>query len=74
VTRHYACGDTFSAISNDTMILPEWIEAAQKPTLERTRRPIIAADVARFGDETVIMRREAGWIWVHRAHRRADTP
>jgi hypothetical protein len=38
------------------LILPKWIEAAQKRTLERTRRPIIAADIARFGeDETVIM-------------------
>jgi hypothetical protein len=46
-----------------SLILPRWIEAAQKRTLERTRRPIIAADIARFGeDETVIMRCEGGWI------------
>jgi hypothetical protein len=56
------------------LILPKWIEAAQKRTLERTRRPIIAADIARFGeDETVIMRREGGWIRVYRAHHKADT-
>ena len=61
-------------ISDDTLILPKWIEAAQKRTLERTRRPIIAADIARFGeDETVIMRREGGWIRVYRAHHKADT-
>ena len=49
----------FPGISDDSLILPRWIEAAQKRTLERTRRPIIAADIARFGeDETVIMRRE----------------
>ena len=31
-------------------------------------RPILAADIARFGeDETVIMRREGGWT--SRAHR-----
>jgi hypothetical protein len=49
-------------------------EAAQKRKLERTRRPIIAADIARFGeDETVIMRREGGWIRVYRAHHKADT-
>ena len=49
--------------------MPRWIEAAQKRTLERTRRPIIAADIARFGeDETVIMRREGGWIRTYRAH------
>jgi len=54
--------------------LPKWIEAAQKRTLERTRRPIIAADIARSGeDETVIMRREGGWIRVYRAHHKADT-
>jgi hypothetical protein len=61
-------------ISDDSLILPKWIEAAQKRTLERTRRPIIAADIARFGeDETVIMRREGGWIRVYRAHHKADT-
>lgn len=50
--------------------MPKWIEAAQKPT----RRPIVAADIARFGeDETVIMRREGGWIRVYRAHHKADT-
>ena len=64
----------FPDISNDALILPKWIEAAQKRTLERTRRPIIAADIARFGeDETVIMRREGGWIRVYRAHHKADT-
>jgi hypothetical protein len=61
-------------ISDDSLILPKWIEAAQKRSLERTRRPIIAADIARFGeDETVIMRREGGWIRVYRAHHKADT-
>jgi hypothetical protein len=46
-------------ISDDSLILPKWIEAAQKRTLERTRGPIIAADITRFGeDETVIMRRK----------------
>jgi hypothetical protein len=64
----------FPDLSDDTLILPKWIEAAQKRTLERTRRPIIAADIARFGeDETVIMRREGGWIRVYRAHHKADT-
>jgi hypothetical protein len=64
----------FPDISDDTLILPKWIEAAQKRTLERTRRPIVAADIARFGkDETVIMRREGGRIRVYRAHHRADT-
>jgi hypothetical protein len=52
----------------------EEIEAAQKRALERTRRPILAADIAHFGeDETVIMRREGGWIRVYRAHHKADT-
>jgi hypothetical protein len=56
------------------LILPKWIEAAQKRTLERPRCPIIAADIARFGeDEPVIMQREGGWIRVYRAHRKADT-
>jgi len=64
----------FPDLSDDTLILPKWIEAAQKRTLERTRRPIIAADIARFGeDETVIMRRESGWVRTYRAHHKADT-
>jgi hypothetical protein len=41
----------FPDISDDTLILPKWIEAAQKRTLERTCRPIIAADIARFGED-----------------------
>jgi hypothetical protein len=54
---------------DDTLILPKWIEAAQKRTVECTRRPIIA----RFGeDETVIMRREGGWIRVYRGHHKDD--
>jgi len=37
-------------------------------------RTIIAANIARSGeDETVIMRREGGWIRVYRAHHKADT-
>ena len=58
----------FPDLSDDTLILPSWIEAAQKRTLPRTRRPLVAADIARFGeDETVIMRREGGWIRTYRA-------
>ena len=50
----------FPDVSDDTLVQPKWIEAAQKGSLARTRRPLIAADIARFGeDETVIMRREA---------------
>ena len=46
----------FPDISDDSLILPRWIEAAHAPTLPRTRRPLIAADIARFGeDQTVIM-------------------
>jgi hypothetical protein len=64
----------FPDISDDSLILPRWIEVAQKRTLQRTRRPIIAADIARFGeDETVIMRREGGWIRTYRAHHKDDT-
>jgi hypothetical protein len=64
----------FPDIADDSLILPKWSEAAQMRTLERTRRPIIAADIARFGeDETVIMRREGGWIRTYRAHHKADT-
>jgi hypothetical protein len=64
----------FPDISDDSLILPRWIEAAQMRTLARTRRPIIAADIARFGeDETVIMRREGGWIRTYRAHHKDDT-
>jgi len=64
----------FPDISDDSLILPKATETAQKRTFERTRRPIIAADIARFGeDETVIMRREGGWIRVYRTHHKDDT-
>jgi hypothetical protein len=64
----------FPDISDDSLILPKWIEAAQKRSIQRNKRPIIAADIARFGeDETVIMRREGGWIRTYRAHHKADT-
>jgi hypothetical protein len=61
-------------VSDDTLIQPKWIEAAQARMLPRTRRPLIAADIARFsGHETVIMRREGGWARTYRAHHEADT-
>jgi hypothetical protein len=38
------------------LILPKWMEATQKRTLEHTRRPFMAANIARFGgDETLMM-------------------
>jgi hypothetical protein len=46
----------------DSLIDAEWIEAAQKRSLKRTRRPHLGIDVARYGDdESVIMQREGGW-------------
>jgi hypothetical protein len=55
-------------------IQPKWIEAAQKRSLERSRRPVLSWDIARFDeDETVGMRREGGWIRLYRAHHKADT-
>jgi hypothetical protein len=32
----------FPDVSDDALIQPKWIEAAQKRSLERTRRPLIA--------------------------------
>jgi hypothetical protein len=64
----------FPDLCDDTLILPKWIEAAQKRVIERNRRPRIAWDNARFGeDETVGMRREGGRIRLCRAHHKADT-
>jgi hypothetical protein len=52
----------FPKVSGDSLIEPEWIEAAQKRSLARTRKPHLGVDVARYGDdETVIMQREGGW-------------
>jgi hypothetical protein len=49
------------------LIMPKWMEATQKRTLETHRRPINAANIARFGeDETLMMGREGGWIRVYR--------
>jgi hypothetical protein len=64
----------FPDISDDTLIMPKWIEPAQARTIKRSRRPVMSWDIARFGeDETVGMRREGGWIRLHRAHSKADT-
>jgi hypothetical protein len=64
----------FPDISDDSLILPKWIEAAQKRTIKRNGRPVLAWDIARFGeDESVGMRREGGWVRVYRAHHKADT-
>lgn len=38
------------------------------------QRPIIAANIARYGeDEKVIMRRKGGWVRTYRRHHKADT-
>jgi phage terminase large subunit len=64
----------FPDISDDSLILPKWIEAAQKRTIKRNGRPVLAWDIARYGeDESVGMRREGGWVRVYRAHHKADT-
>ena len=55
----------FQKVSNDSLIQPDWIEAAQKRSLPRTRKPHLGIDVARFGeDESVIMQREGSWARV----------
>ena len=41
----------FPDLSDETLILPKWIEAAHKRSLQRIKRPIIAADIARFGED-----------------------
>jgi hypothetical protein len=52
----------FPDLPDDMLILRKWIEAAQKRTIERSRRPLLSWDIARFGaDETVETRREGGW-------------
>jgi hypothetical protein len=44
----------FPDISDDTLIMPKWIEAAQARSIKRNGRPVLAWDIARFGeDETV---------------------
>lgn len=64
----------FPEISDDTLIMPSWIEAAQARHMIRNHRPRPSVDVARFGtSETVIMRREEGWARVHRAHTKTAT-
>jgi hypothetical protein len=64
----------FPDISDDTLIMPRWIEAAQARELERTRRPKLGADIARYGDDmTTIYRREGGWVRKYRQHSKMDT-
>jgi hypothetical protein len=55
----------FPKVSNDSLIQPEWIEAAQKRSIARNRKPHLGIDVARYGDdESVIMQREGNWARV----------
>ena len=64
----------FPDTSDDTLIMPKWIEAAQARSIKRDRRPHLDIDVARFGeDETMILLREGGWVRVYRSHSKADT-
>ena len=64
----------FPDISDDTLIMPKWIEAAITRNLERTRRPKLGADIARYGDDkTTIYRREGGWVRKYWEHDKADT-
>jgi len=64
----------FPDVSDSTLIHPKWIKAAQERTLERTHKPVLGIDIARFGeDETVMYRREGGWVRLYRAHNKADT-
>lgn len=57
----------FPEISDDTLIQPKWIAAAQERSIERDHKPRIGADIARMGtDESVVFQREGGWaraIW-----------
>jgi hypothetical protein len=55
----------FPKVSNDSLIQPDWVEAAQKRSLARNRRPHLGIDVARYGDdESIIMQREGNWARV----------
>jgi hypothetical protein len=57
------------------LILPKWIEAAQKRTIKRNRRPLMSWDIARFGDDDNVGMRRACGGWVPSTERttRADT-
>jgi hypothetical protein len=45
----------FPDVSDDTLIQPKWIEAQKRP-LERNGHPLIAADIARFGEDETVMK------------------
>jgi hypothetical protein len=57
----------FPKVSNDSLIQPEWIEAPQKRSIARNRKPHLGIDVACYrDDESVIMQREGNWapvVW-----------
>lgn len=64
----------FPEISNDSLIQPNWVEAARKRDLPRDNRPHLGVDIARYGeDETTFYRREGGWVRLLHAHTKADT-
>ena len=55
----------FPEISDDSLIQPKWVEAAQEREIERNGEPKLGVDVARMGeDETVAFLREGGWARV----------
>ena len=65
----------FPDICDDSLILHK--SGSRRHRCERANTlaaPIIAADIARFGeDETVVLRCEGGWMRVYLAHHKADT-
>ena len=64
----------FPDISDDSLIHPKWIKAAQQRTIARDLKPRLGVDIARYGeDETVLYRREGGWVRLHRSHSKTDT-
>ncbi|WP_448640269.1 hypothetical protein [Geodermatophilus sp. URMC 63] len=64
----------FPDISDDSLIDPKWIKAAQQRSLQRNWKPQLGPDIARYGeDETTIYRREGGWAPLYRSHSKTDT-
>jgi hypothetical protein len=51
----------FPDLSDDMLILPKWIEAAQKRTIERSRRPLLSWDFAQFGEDETVGTLRDGW-------------
>jgi hypothetical protein len=63
----------FPEVSDNCLILPGWVLAAQERTLQPTRPNELGVDVGAGGDKTVIAHRRGGVVRIVKRERQPDT-